>query len=128
MNKKWILLFYISLLLGCTTPTKTLQPEASNVHIRIDNAYRFEYCEWKGEVTGNEGHWYSYLFYPNDIMIKGALNELKSNAYKLGANTVFLFNPLDFNTSVTFVGTAYQCHYPPEGEYLSTNNQKSATW
>lgn len=122
---KWIPLICVGFLIGCSTPTKTLIPEASAVHIRTDSVYRFEYCEWKGEVTGNEGHWYNYLFFANDTMIRGALNELKSNAHNIGANTVFLLSPIDFATSVTFVGTAYHCNYPDENVPLSVNTVPS---
>ena len=66
-------------------------------------------CEYKGEVTGSEGHWYSYLFYPNDTLIQGAMNELKTNAIQLGADTIIFTLPQDFATSVTMLGTAYLC-------------------
>ncbi|UGA55540.1 DUF4156 domain-containing protein [Vibrio sp. VB16] len=109
---KWFSFFCVSFLVGCSIPSKVLLSEASQVHIRTDSVYRFQYCEWRGEVTGNEGHWYSYLFFANDTMIRGALNEMKNHAHEIGANTVFLLSPIDFATSVTFVGTAYLCNYP----------------
>ncbi|WP_133154082.1 DUF4156 domain-containing protein, partial [Vibrio kanaloae] len=64
---------------------------------------------YKGEVTGSEGHWYSYLFFQNDTLIQGAMNELKSNAIELGADTIIFTLPQHFSTSVTMLGTAYLC-------------------
>lgn len=107
--KHWLALFASVTLVGCTTPETLLMPEAKDVHVRTNNAPLVRHCEWVGEVTGSEGHWYSYLFYPNDILIQGAINEIKNNAYLSQANTVVLLSPHYFKTSATFVGTVYNC-------------------
>ena len=109
MIKELIALAMSSVLLGCTTPTSTPHSEAANVQMDYHGVINIDKCQYKGEVTGSEGHWYSYLFYPNDTLIQGAMNELKSNTIELGADTVIFTLPQDFATSVTMLGTAYLC-------------------
>ena len=109
MKKELIALAMSSVLLGCTTPTSMPHSEADNVQMDFHGLINIAQCEYKGEVTGSEGHWYSYLFYPNDTLIQGAMNELKSNTIELGADTVIFTLPQDFATSVTMLGTAYLC-------------------
>ncbi|KAB0468696.1 DUF4156 domain-containing protein [Vibrio chagasii] len=109
MKKEWMALAVSGMLLGCTTPTSVPHNEANSVRMDFHGMTDIEQCEYKGEVTGSEGHWYSYLFYPNDTLIQGAMNELKTNTIELGANTVIFTLPQDFATSVTMLGTAYLC-------------------
>lgn len=97
------------LLAGCTTPYTKMNSDASEVHLRLDGQFDAADCQWLGEVTGSEGHWYSYLFFPNDVMVRGALNDVKNRAHQLGANTVYLVQPQDFVTSFTVMGNAYLC-------------------
>ncbi len=97
------------LLSGCATPKNILNTQASDVHIRMDMGFKAQDCEWKGEVIGSEGHWYSYLFYNNDVLTRGAVNAVKNQAHELGANTVFTLPNNDFKTSVTVFGSAYYC-------------------
>lgn len=96
-------------LAACTAPSVPLQPEASQVRVLTTNHHSLDQCAWVGDVTGNEGHWYSYLFYSNDLLLKGAVNELKNNAHTIGADTVVMMNPHNFTTSVSLFGTAYSC-------------------
>ena len=109
MKKEWVALAMSGTLLGCTTPTSSPNNEADKVQMDFHGLINIEQCEYKGEVTGSEGHWYSYLFFPNDTLIQGAMNELKSNTIELGADTVIFTLPQDFSTSVTMLGTAYLC-------------------
>ena len=109
MKKEWVALAMSGTLLGCTTPTSSPHNEADKVQMDFHGLINIEQCEYKGEVTGSEGHWYSYLFFPNDTLIQGAMNELKSNTSELGADTVIFTLPQDFATSVTMLGTAYLC-------------------
>ncbi|KII76809.1 DUF4156 domain-containing protein [Vibrio renipiscarius] len=108
---KWVVLSALcASLLGCSAPSQQLESDADTVHVRFDSGFNAEDCFWLGEVTGSEGHWYSYWFYPNDVLIQGAVNEIKNRAKKLGADTVYMISPQDFTTSFTVVGNAYQCH------------------
>ncbi|MBA5763685.1 DUF4156 domain-containing protein [Vibrio sp. 404] len=97
------------LLSGCSAPFTTLETSAADVHVRMDSGFNADECDWLGEVTGTEGHWYSYLFFNNDAMVQGSLNDIKNRAKKLGANTVYMIAPQDFTTSFTVVGNAYKC-------------------
>lgn len=99
----------LAMLAGCSTPTAKMIPEANGVHLRLDAQFNADNCQWLGEVIGSEGHWYSYIFFANDVMVRGALNEAKNQALALGANTVYLVQPQDFVTSFTVMGNAYHC-------------------
>ncbi|MGR5235537.1 DUF4156 domain-containing protein [Vibrio alfacsensis] len=96
-------------LLGCSTPKSLPYEHSQNVEIRIDSQFNPTQCEYLGEVTGSEGHWYSYLFFTNDAMMQGAMNDLKNNAASIQADTVFMLSPQDFVTSFSVLGTAYRC-------------------
>lgn len=96
-------------LVGCASPYTKIVPAATNVHLRMDAQFDAKECQWLGEVTGSEGHWYSYLFFANDVMVRGALNDIKNQAHSLGGNTVFLVHPQDFVSSFTVMGNAYLC-------------------
>lgn len=99
----------IPLITACATPSQKLISNAQSVSVYADSAIVASGCVWKGEVTGSEGHWYSFLFYNNDAMIQGAVNDIKNQAVSLGANRVYLNSPIHFKTSVTFLGNAYLC-------------------
>lgn len=96
-------------LAGCASPRNQLNEQAQNVHLRMDAGFNADNCKWLGEVAGSEGHWYNYLFFTNDIMVQGAMNDIKNRANTLGANTVFVIAPQDFTTSFTLMGSAYRC-------------------
>ncbi|MDG2687270.1 DUF4156 domain-containing protein [Vibrio parahaemolyticus] len=78
--------------------------------MRIDGQFNPERCEYKGEVTGSEGHWYNYIFMTNDAMMQGAMNDLKNNTAAISADTVFMVSPQDFITSFSVLGSAYLCN------------------
>ena len=108
--KKILLAGFVSLLLaGCVTPSEALLSQATHVRVLTTSLPNLDECRWVGEVTGNEGHWYSYLFYSNDALIQGAVNELKNSAHYIGADTVVIMTPHNFTTSVSLLGTAYDC-------------------
>ncbi|CAH1545331.1 conserved exported hypothetical protein [Vibrio jasicida] len=96
-------------LMGCSTPSTLSSIPSDSVQIRIDSQFNPQHCEYLGEVTGSEGHWYSYLFYTNDAMMQGAMLDLKNKASAIGADTVFMISPQDFVTSFSVLGVAYRC-------------------
>lgn len=75
--KQVLLDFFVVLLSGCTMPSHVTHAQSQDVHIRIDGQFNPERCEYKGEVTGSEGHWYNYIFMTNDAMMQGAMSDLK---------------------------------------------------
>ncbi len=66
-------------------------------------------CEHLGEVIGSQGHWYDYLFLPNKLMTQGALNDMRNEGHRMGANNVVIHKDMLFVTSVTMTGQAYNC-------------------
>ncbi|MFH0270406.1 DUF4156 domain-containing protein [Vibrio jasicida] len=96
-------------LMGCSTPSTLSSIPSDSVQIRIDSQFNPQHCKYLGEVTGSEGHWYSYLFYTNDAMMQGAMHDLKNKASAIGADTVFMISPQDFVTSFSVLGVAYRC-------------------
>lgn len=109
MKRLTLGLLTLGLLVGCTAPTKVPHENAHLVKMDYHGIIDVSGCQYKGEITGSEGHWYSYLFFPNDTLVQGAMNELKSNAIALDADTVIFTLPQDFATSVTMLGAAYDC-------------------
>ncbi len=77
--------------------------------LNIVNAGKTTDCRYLGEVVGSEGHWYTYLFISNRKLIQGAINDLHNNANAIGANVVYISDNIDFSTSVTCYGQAYNC-------------------
>ncbi|ABU72129.1 DUF4156 domain-containing protein [Vibrio campbellii] len=108
--QRYVMIGSIALaLMGCSSPSILPTELGSDVQIRIDSQFNPDQCEYLGEVTGSEGHWYSYLFYTNDAMMHGAMVDLKNNAVLLNADTVYMISPQDFATSFSVLGTAYRC-------------------
>lgn len=68
-------------------------------------------CEFIGEVIGSEGHWYSYWFVDNTLIVQGAINDLKNRVQEKGGNVVVVYANFDFTTSVTLLGQAYTCRH-----------------
>ncbi|MCL9776074.1 DUF4156 domain-containing protein [Vibrio methylphosphonaticus] len=102
-------LLCIVMLSGCSSPAHNLTQQSASVVLRLDQNIDTSQCQWKGDVTGSEGHWYNFLFLLNSTMARGAMNDIKNNAAEIGANTVYLLLPIDFQTSVTLFGSAYDC-------------------
>jgi hypothetical protein len=94
-----------------TEEAKTVKVLFSNHMLENSTLHDIKsHCIYKGEVVGSEGHWYSYLFFKNDDMTRGALNDLKNNAIKKGANVVIAHQVTDFATSVTYSAESYFCN------------------
>ncbi|MEC6881348.1 DUF4156 domain-containing protein [Photobacterium piscicola] len=97
------------LLSGCVTFPTT---ESTNVDVVWDDTKAIENCERLGIVYGSEGHFYDYWFHADKDMVWGAINQMRIKAAALGANTVYLYQPLDFSSSVTMFANAYLCQQP----------------
>lgn len=94
-----------------TKNSETVQLYFSLKH-KIDDKLLTEFdqkCKKLGEVIGSEGRWFNYLFISNKLLTQGALNDIKNQAYKIGADKVVVHKKLDFTTSVTILGQAYDC-------------------
>jgi len=112
-----IMLFFLGLFLAsCGSIVRTrdgaesvqlffIETADNNLHIHMLESN----CEFIGEVTGSEGHWYSDWFISSKLLVQGAMNDLKNNAYEKGGNIVIVYHEFDFATSVTLLGQTYKC-------------------
>jgi hypothetical protein len=109
----------IILLIFIASCSNLAEKNPDNKPVRLIQKYEFNIltagktpdCRYLGEVIGSEGHWYTYLFISNRKLIQGALNDLHNMANAIGANVVYISDNIDFTTSVTFYGQAYNCKY-----------------
>ncbi|MDH1468846.1 DUF4156 domain-containing protein [Shewanella sp. GD03713] len=118
-----ILLLLIGLnLTACVTfPT----PESAQVKILWENSVAIENCTYKGTVIGSQGHFYDYWLHSDRDMVWGTLNELRIKSHALGADTVYLYQPLKFLGSVTMMGNAYQCAETQSSEAKASEDKAS---
>ena len=108
MNYKKFLLGSMVLvsLSGCITfPTE----ESRKVRVFWDETQRVAQCEHKGIVYGSEGHFYDYWLHSDRDMIWGAVNQMSIRAVAMGADTLYLYRPFGFLSSVTLMANAYKC-------------------
>lgn len=100
-------------LTGCAA-TKVVS-EAQNVEI-VNEKPNADKCIFVGEIVGSQGNWFTGDFTSNKDLVIGARNELRNEAYKLGANIVYIQDMKNTNaygslgtTNTTAVGKAYRC-------------------
>ncbi|KEI73447.1 DUF4156 domain-containing protein [Endozoicomonas elysicola] len=105
--KKCLLGLMVSLsLTGCITfPTE----ESGKVQVVWDETDRIEGCELKGTVYGSEGHFYDYWLHSDRDMVWGTINQMSIKAVDMGADTLYLYRPFGFLSSVTMMANAYDC-------------------
>jgi hypothetical protein len=109
----------VGILTGCAAAA--LESGAQQVRIVTTEP---QGCDYLGEVTGNQGDFFTGSFTSNANLETGARNDMKNQASKLGANTVHLLTNRAGQTggmgdgsgsmeqtNVTYTGVAYKC--PP---------------
>ena len=106
---------------GCSA--NPLNPAAQKVRIVTTEPTG---CEYLGEVTGNQGNFFTGGWTSNADLETGARNDLKNQAAQLGGNTILLLTTRagqtgsfgvnngsgggsSAQTNVTYVGTVYRC-------------------
>ncbi|APP08331.1 DUF4156 domain-containing protein [Vibrio harveyi] len=95
-----------ALLTGCVTfPTQ----ESEQVKVIWDDANAIANCQHLGTVIGSEGHFYDYWLHADKDMVWGTLNQMRIKAAELGGDTLYLYLPLGFSSSVTMFANAYKC-------------------
>ncbi len=101
-----ILMFFLS---SCSLlEIKKIKPGDETVRLYSDEE-KVRDCTFIDEVIGTQGHWYDFLFLSNKNLTQGAINDLKSQAKNIGANSVHIHTNMAFQTSVTLLGQAYKC-------------------
>lgn len=106
---KFALFVVLLIIAGCTSPSAPLSNKAQKIQVLFVSNERLEDCKWLGHVTGSEGFWYNYIFYGNDTLIEGALNQLRNKTIDMGGDTLLLAPIQDFTTSVTYLGSVFHC-------------------
>ena len=107
------------ILLGACSATE-LSPQAYRV--RITKNEPGTECEFLGDITGNQGNFFTGDFTSNANLETGARNDLKNKAANMGGNVVYLLTNRAGNTggmnqygggmsqtNVTLSGSVYRC-------------------
>lgn len=90
-------------------------PEAAHVDITNEAPDKTK-CRYIGEVVGSQGNWFTGDYTSNKDLLIGARNELRNEAYKRGANLVYVQDVKNASawgllgtTNTTAIGRAYTC-------------------
>lgn len=118
MKKQLISCITLVLLSSCAA--KELNPAANKVH--VSHSKPSGHCEYLGNVTGDQGNFLTGGYTSNRNLELGAINDLKNQAYAMGATHVELLtnragqsgsshngNGSFSQTTAVLVGNAYRC-------------------
>ncbi|PJD91508.1 MAG: hypothetical protein CK424_06785 [Legionella sp.] len=132
MKKIAFIVTIASLISACSSIL--LEPGAAMVISSPNRAPKA--CKYLGQVTGNQGNFFTGAYTSNRNLEIGAMNDLKNQAYKLGANYIQIITSRagisgsmgggqgvfgaqngyvsghSSQTNITNVGNAYHC--PPK--------------
>ena len=121
MKKTFSALALMIALAGCSATDL----DAGSARVIVSNKDVPQECVFKGAVVGEQGNFFTGSFTSNRNLAEGAMNDMKNQAYELGANYVQLetnqagytssgsfYNQSGRQTDVTNTGNAYYC--PPE--------------
>ena len=108
MFRVLLIILIISLPSCSLLEIKEIKQDDKTVRLYSDEE-KVRDCTFIDEVIGTQGHWYDYLFISNKNLTQGAINDLKSQAREVGANSVHVHTNMSFQTSVTLLGQAYHC-------------------
>ncbi len=110
-------IFFTIVLAGCAATE--LKLGADKIRIMLNEP---KGCKYLGEVTGNQGNFFTGVYTSNENLETGARNDLKNKALEKGANAmVFLTNRAGSTsnggrygysgsqTNVTLTATIYNC-------------------
>lgn len=116
-------IIYTTILLASLSACSSvpLQPNAELV--RLTNTEPTNECQFLGDITGNQGDFFTGEFTSNENLETGARNDLKNKAYNMGGNVIYLLTQRagqtgSFNnefgggmtqTNVTLSGNVYKC-------------------
>lgn len=116
--KKLTFCLIVMSLSGCSADS--LSPGAGKV--RITNSEPGKECTYLGDVTGNQGNFFTGGFTSNSNLETGARNDLKNQAANMGGNVVSILTQRAGQTgslydgsgsmeqtNVTLTGNVYRC-------------------
>ena len=111
----YMVLVSVGILLFSACSAKEAMPGAERVDIVVEKPNPKK-CTYVGEIVGSQGNWFTGDYTADKELIKGARNELRNEAYKLGGNVVYMqqttmgssFGSYG-NTIATNIGKAYKC-------------------
>ncbi|MEH6544383.1 MAG: DUF4156 domain-containing protein [Porticoccaceae bacterium] len=110
--KKIVTIFFTVLIASCAA--KPMIPGAGRIKIIQDAPDNS--CEFLGEVVGSQGNWWTDDSTSTKNKMIGARNEMRNQAFGLGANVLHIMESrntksmLSFDvTNVTVIGNAYRC-------------------
>ena len=100
----------ISLFISSCAPVQ-LHPDNKPVRLVFYNEVKLTKsipdCEYIRPIISSYGRWYNYLFISDTNLTYGAIDDMYNQANKVGANVVYINKNIDFVTSVTLLGQAY---------------------
>ena len=113
---------YLTLALSLTA-CQAIKLNAGAEYIRLTHNEPGNECQFLGDVSGNQGDFFTGEFTSNEELETGARNDIKNQALMLGGNTIYLltqragqtgsYDP-EFGggvtqTNVTLSGNVYHC-------------------
>jgi len=120
--KNFFLAFLVTSTCFFASSCSTIQPHTDNEKVRLIffneiniAANKNHDCSYLGTLISSDGHWYNYLFISNTDLTQGAINDMYNKANKIGADIVYIDDNIDFATSVTLLGQAYNCEIKNDG-------------
>ena len=115
-------IFAIMIIVGLSACSSIpLKPEAKFVRLTKNEPDRT--CQFLGDITGNQGDFFTGEFTSNEDLESGARNDLKNQAYDIGGNVIYLLTERagqtgsfhheygggTSQTNVTLSGNVYYC-------------------
>ena len=112
---KFVLCIFSSIaLLACSA--KRALPGAGSI-VLVNELPDIYQCSYLGEVLGSQGNWLTGNYTTNRNLAAGARNDLRNQAFKLGANIVHVqdmkitsAHDSSGTTNTTVIGNAYRCN------------------
>jgi hypothetical protein len=115
--KLLVAFFAGALLVGCSATE--IRPQAQQIRITNQEPRG---CKYLGEVTGNQGNFFTGKWTSNENLETGARNTMKNKAAELGGNVIVMlsnragetgsygrFGGSNQQTNVVYTGTVYRC-------------------
>lgn len=117
MNKV-LVVFLAVIVSGCTATPANSGAE----RVRITNVEPGKECKFIGDVTGNQGNFFTGAWTSNENLETGARNDIKNKAAAMGGNVVAIltqragqtgsygqYGGSSQQTNVVITGNAYRC-------------------